>query len=99
MRWPERGNEEENGGGQAKLDEHMQRGGEEREVEVEMFAIEHPFVVLSIGISRFLDSFRRNDGRTYNGDGKGEEVPQQNQYGVDQQLLDHISVCQSRFVL
>lgn len=42
----ELGEEEEDEGGECELDNHVETCCEEREVEVEMFGVEHPFIVL-----------------------------------------------------
>lgn len=45
-RWSQGGEDEEDGAGEEELDNHVERGGEQREMEVEVFRGEHPFVVL-----------------------------------------------------
>lgn len=40
--------EEEDGGGESELHQHMEAGCEEGEVEVEVFGVEHPFVILRL---------------------------------------------------
>lgn len=44
--WSEVGEDDEDGRCEEELDDHVQRGGEERKVEVEVVGGEHPFVVL-----------------------------------------------------
>jgi hypothetical protein len=39
------------------------------------------------------------DSGAYDGYGEGKEVPEQDQNRIDEQFLDHVSICQSCLVL